>query len=137
MLWYSGVLLCALALFSIEIYSRLQTELLKDVDQRLVAEARGVKAVFEIEGITEATLAEEMGEFVKEVPQGELLQLATDSGVLLWPQATPPVFPVPLMSTAGEETVDSGRFRIYVTSFESKDRTYQVLSGESLDDIRR
>ena len=74
--------------FSVEIYSRLQNELLKDVDQRLVAEARGVKAVFEIEGITEATLAEEMGEFVKEVPQGELLQLATDAGTLLWPQGT-------------------------------------------------
>ncbi len=137
MLWYSGVLLCALAFFSVEIYSRLQTELLKDVDQRLVAEARGVKAVFEIEGITEGTLAEEMGEFVKEVPQGELLQLATDSGMLLWPQATPPVFPASLMSAAGERTVDSGRFRISVSTFESKSRAYEVLAGESLDDIRR
>jgi two-component system, OmpR family, heavy metal sensor histidine kinase CusS len=137
MLWYSGVLLCALVFFSVEIYSRLQMELLKDVDQRLAAEARGVKAVFEIEGVTEATLAEEMGEFVKEVPQGELLQLATDSGMLLWPQATPPVFPATLMSTNGERTVDSGRFRIYVTTFEWKSRTYEVLAGESLDDIRR
>ncbi len=137
MLWYSGVLLCALAFFSVEIYSRLQTELLKDVDQELVAEARGVKAVFEIEGITEATLAEEMGEFVKEVPQGELLQLATDSGVLLWPQATPPVFPVSLMSATGERTVESGLFGFYVTTFESKNRTYVILAGESLDDIRR
>src|ERR1700722_9662431 len=136
MLWYSGVLLCALAFFSVVIYSRLEKELLRDVDRRLHAETHGVTEVFEIEGITEATLAEEMGEFAEEVPQGRLLQLATDSGTLLWPQRKPPVFPISLMSTAGERTVDSGRFRIYVTTFESKDRRYIVLAGESLENIQ-
>src|SRR5579862_636836 len=138
MLWYSGVLLCALAVFSLEIYSRLQTELLRDVDQRLAAEARGVKAVFDIEGISEATLAEEMGEFAKEVPHGELLQVSTASGVLLWPQATPPVFPASLMTASGFRTVGVGPFRIYVTTFESKldpGKTYVVLAGESLNDV--
>jgi two-component system heavy metal sensor histidine kinase CusS len=136
MLWYSGVLLCALAFFSLEIYSRLQTELLRDVDRRLHAEAHGVTEVFEIEGITDASLAEEMGEFAEEVPQGRLLQLTADSGALLWPQRKPPVFPVSLMSTLGEQTVDSGRFRVFVTKFESRGRTYTVLAGESLDNIR-
>jgi two-component system heavy metal sensor histidine kinase CusS len=135
-LWYSSVLLCALAFFSLEIYSRLQKELLTDVDRRLHAEAHGVTEVFEIEGITDATLAEEMGEFAEEVPQGRLLQLASDAGMLLWPQLKPPVFPVALMSTTGEQTVDAGRYRIYVTTFESKGRRYTVLAGESLENIR-
>ncbi len=136
MLWYSGALLCALAFFSVEIYSRLQTELLRDTDRRLHAEAHGVTEVFEIEGITDATLAEEMGEFAEEVPQGRLLQLTDDAGTLLWPQRKPPVFPVAVMSTLGEQTVDSGRFRIYVTTFESRGRRYTVLAGESLENIR-
>jgi two-component system heavy metal sensor histidine kinase CusS len=136
MLWYSAVLLCALASFSLEIYSRLQRELLSDVDRRLHAETHGVTEVFEIEGITDATLAEEMGEFAEEVPQGRLLQLATESGKLLWPQGKPPVFPVLLMSTVGERTVDSGRFRIYVTTLQSKGTKYLVLAGESLENNR-
>jgi two-component system heavy metal sensor histidine kinase CusS len=137
MLWYSGVLLFALALFGAETYSHLQRDLLRDLESRLLAKAQGVKAVFEIEDVTDASLAEEMGEFAKEVPQGELLQVASGSGKLLWPRDGQAHFPVSLMSTPGERTVDSGRFRILILGFESKGRKYTVLAAESLEEIWR
>ena len=132
MLWYSGVLLLALALSGVAIYSFLRQDLMRDLDQRLMEKARGVEKVLELEGVGDLALGEELDEFAKEVGHGDLLALMTESG-----EALLPVNGKPFVSTraAGLNTV--GPNRVYVANFQLSGTRFTVAAGEPLNEIDR
>ena len=130
MLWSTGVLLLALLLFGFEVYSFLGRDLLADIDRRLYSKANGVKTVLELEDVSGGPpLRLELSEFAKEIPEGNLLQLMTESGELLWPEK--PAFDDPSSFQLGLQT--QGSRRILLMPFEHKGRRYLVLAGASLD----
>ncbi len=130
MLWSSGVLLLALAIFSIVVYSYLQRDMLRDVDRGLYAKANGVRTLLELENVTGPRLVEELSEFASEIPEGNLLQLSTAAGEMVWPSQ--PVFRRSF--AAGLQTADSQR--VLRMTFEYRGRPYEVTAAASLDQIR-
>jgi two-component system heavy metal sensor histidine kinase CusS len=132
MFWSSGVLFLALLLFGFEVYSSLRSDLLAEVDGRLYAKADGVKTLLELENVSGPELDEELTELAREIPEGQLLQLSTSSGEVVWPN--PPAFPSAAfhlgLQTAGSE-------RILRMPFEYRGCHYEVLAGASLQDIGR
>jgi heavy metal sensor kinase len=130
MMWSTGVLLLALLLFSFVVYSFLRRDLLADIDRRLYSKANGVKTVLELEDVSGGPpLQLELSEFAKEIPEGNLLQLSTEFGELLWPEK--PAFGDPSAFQLGLQT--QGSRRILLMPFEHKGRRYRVLAGASLD----
>ncbi|MBV8841389.1 MAG: HAMP domain-containing protein [Bryobacterales bacterium] len=132
MLWSTGALLLSLLIFGFEVYSVLQNDLLRDVDRRLYAKANGVKTVLELENVSGPALDLELSEFSKEIPEGNLLQLSTDSGELIWPRQSPFVGTDISMGLS-----TSGTRRILLMPFDYEGRRYQVVAGASLDDVNR
>jgi len=131
MLWSTGILLLSLLLFGFEVYSFLRKDLLAGVDRRLYAKADGVKTVLELENVSGPPLELELSEFAKEIPEGNLLQLSTESGEQLWPRQ--PAFPATGEYQLGLQTIGSRRFLLM--PFEYQGRRYQVLAGASLADV--
>ncbi|HEY7334914.1 MAG TPA: ATP-binding protein [Bryobacteraceae bacterium] len=130
MLWSTGVLLLALLVFSFEVYSFLRKDLLADIDRRLYSKANGVKTVLVLERVSGGPpLQLELSEFAKEIPEGNLLQLSTESGELLWPEK--PAFANPAAYQLGLQT--EGSRRVLLMPFEYQGRRYRVLAGASLD----
>jgi heavy metal sensor kinase len=131
MLWSTGVLLFSLVLFGFEVYSVLRKDLMEEVDRKLYAKANGVKTVLELEKVSGPDLNLELTEFAKEIPEGDLLQLSTSSGQLLWPQQPP-------FRDAGEVRLGlgtSGSQRILLMPFDYAGHTYRVMAGASLNDV--
>lgn len=132
MLWYSGVLLLALAVFSLSIYSFLQNDLLKELDQRLADQTKGVTTLLDHEDFDD--LPEELGEFAGTLPPGRLLEVSLDSSALLVPRGGASRLPASLLAAPG--TTNSGSFRVRVTLIQAQGHEFTVLSAESLEDIR-
>jgi heavy metal sensor kinase len=133
MLWSTGVLMLALLLFGVAVYSVLRKDLMEDVDRRLYAKANGVKTVLQLENVGGPALVLELSEFAKEIPEGNLLQLSTDSGQLLWPEQ--PAFRDADGLPLGLKT--SGSQRILLMPFDFEGRGYRVAAGASLNDVNR
>src|SRR5262249_38292527 len=70
MLWSTSVLLLALLLLSVVVYSYLRSDLLAEVDGRLYAKANGVRTVMDVENVSGPELALELDEFAAEIPEG-------------------------------------------------------------------
>jgi heavy metal sensor kinase len=132
MLWYSGVLLLALAIFSLSIYSLLQRDLLKELDQRLTDQTEGVKTLLDHEEFDD--LHEELGEFAGTLPAGRLVEVVVDSDKLLVPEQGKQQVPSGLLTSRGAR--DSGRFRVLVTAIPAQGHQFVVLSAESQDEMR-
>jgi heavy metal sensor kinase len=131
MLWYSGVLLLALVVFSAAIYSFLERDLLKALDQRLTDQTLGVETLLDSEPFTD--LPEELGEFAGTLPPGRILEVALASGEVLVPRAGAPRLPAALQSSGRTE---SSGFRAYTSVTEAHGHRFIVVSAESLDDVR-
>jgi heavy metal sensor kinase len=131
MLWSSGVLLLTLVFFGFEVYSFLRKDLLADVDRRLYAKANGVKTVLELEKVSGPALDLELSEFAKEIPEGNLIQLLSESGERLW--GAEAAFPNQAEIRQGIQTF--GSHRVLLMPFEYQGRRYQVLAGASLADV--
>ncbi len=139
-LWYSAVLLLGLALFGAGIWLALEQKLVAGVDTRLAQKARAVQTVLELEQVTtdRAQAQMELSEFAKEVPDGQLIQIADAGGGFLVPAAGAPFFPAQWMSeAAGARTVEQGgrHYRVFVTKFDHAGQTYRALLGTPLDDV--
>ena len=86
-LWYSGVLLLGLALFSASTWFMLERRLMQGVDARLAQRAQGVRTLLEGEAAEENNdpnrLREELGEFARSTPEGGLLQVRENEASML------------------------------------------------------
>jgi two-component system heavy metal sensor histidine kinase CusS len=131
MLWSSSVLLLSLVLFGFEVYSFLRKDLLADVDRRLYAKANGVKTVLELEKVSGPALDLELSEFAKEIPEGNLMQLLSESGERLWGMESA----LPDLSEIREGLQTFSAQRVLLMPFEFQGRRYQVLVGASLADV--
>jgi len=139
-LWYSGVLLLGLTLFGAGIWFALGQKLLAGVDERMAQKATAIKTVLEVEKVTtdrdQARL--ELSEFAKEVPDGQLIQVADGSHTILVPAETPPFFPVSWMNgEPGTRTIrhQAHSYRVLVTSFDHAGQRYSVLLATPLDEV--
>jgi heavy metal sensor kinase len=138
-LWYSTVLLAGLTLFGTGLWVALKHRLMAQVDARLEQRVDGLRTALTIEGAQAGRdqLVEELSEFVREIPEGDLIQVRDAKGSLLPPSAVQspfqlqPVGAGPVFVTAGW----NGRtFRILTTGFRYAGNNYQVLAASSVED---
>src|ERR1041385_6066912 len=82
-IWYSAVLLVALALFGFLTWIALDHWLMRGVDERLAQKVQGMRTVLEVEGVTDRhVLQQELSEFAEEGPDGRLIQIRDSRGLL-------------------------------------------------------
>ncbi|HEX5432473.1 MAG TPA: ATP-binding protein [Bryobacteraceae bacterium] len=137
-LWYSAVLLAGLALFGLTTWFVFQARLMAGVDQRLEQTLQGLQTVFTIEGADQsADLGEELEEYVREVPDGGLIQLTDSSGRQILPAGKPEDFPASLLSAPGFQTIGRNRvkYRALARQFEYGGERYSALAAAPLTEV--
>lgn len=138
-IWYSAVLLVALALFGFLTWIALDHWLMRGVDERLAQKVQGMRTVLEVEGVTDRhVLQQELSEFAEEVPDGRLIQIRDSRGLLV-PGANEPFFPASLMAVQTEYRTMSWRgraFRVFTKPIEYQGETYATLVATPLEDVR-
>ena len=81
-LWYAAALLVGLGLFALAMWVSLQERLISGVDARLAQRIKGLETALgaEAEIRDRAQLEQELAEFVREIPDGSLVQLRRHRG---------------------------------------------------------
>jgi heavy metal sensor kinase len=109
------------------------------VDARLTQRLQGLETALgaEAEIRDRAQLQQELGEFLREVPDGSLVQLREASGALLLPSPKQPVLPP---AASGQtmpytERVDGRQFRVAGARLESAGSVYDAQVAVSLAEI--
>ena len=136
-LWYSLVLLAALALFSGGLWLAVERSLLASTGETLVERAQGVVTVMSAAPDPNAPqeLEEELNEYALATPEGNLIQVRDPRGRLLvagrgvalrWPDAAGE-------QAFGVENIGGKRYRTLAKSAQVRGEPYQVLVATSLD----
>ena len=83
--WYAAVLLLGLALFAIAMWFALYSRLVESVDARLALRIQGLHTALGAESDIKdrGHLEQELSEFIREVPDGSLVQLRDSAGSVL------------------------------------------------------
>jgi heavy metal sensor kinase len=134
-IWYSAVLLLGLLLFAGGLWFVVGQRLTAAVDARLAERAEGLRTVIEIESPlrNRRQLREELSEFTREVPEGNLIALRDSSGPLISPSS-----PLPARARSGDPVywtiVDRGRsMRVLSLRIRHDGVDYDAVIGSSLD----
>ena len=139
-LWYSAVLAVGLAVFGGGMWFALQHRLLTDLDTRLAERVEGLQTVLELESKLRAPvdLRDEVLEFAREVPEGELMSLRVAGGEILLPRQGQHFFDR-MAIPAGLSTIrhDGTPYRILSTDFQLGSRKYEVAVAGSQRDVDR
>lgn len=93
--WYAAALLAGLGIFALGMWVSLQERLVAGVDARLAQRLQGLQTALgaEAEIRDRGQLQQELGEFVRDIPDGSLVQLRDSSGALVLPSPRQPVLP--------------------------------------------
>jgi heavy metal sensor kinase len=137
--WYAAALLLGLGIFAIGMWVSLQERLIAGVDARLAQRIQGLETALgaEAEIRDRAQLQQELDEFVREIPDGSLVQLREASGVLLLPSSKEPALPP---ATAGQtapytERINGRLLRVAAARLHSAGSVYDAQVAVSLDEI--
>lgn len=134
------MLLAGLVLFGLATWFVFQARLMAGVDERLTQTLQGLETVFTIEGAdSSADIEEELAEYVREVPDGGLIQLANSSNRLILPAGRPAAFQLSLMSQPGLETLkrNGTSYRVLARQFAYAGSDYSALAATPLTDVYR
>jgi heavy metal sensor kinase len=137
--WYAAALLLGLGIFALGMWVSLQERLIAGVDARLTQRIQGLKTALGGEAAIRdrAQLQQELGEYVREVPDGSLVQLRDASGIL--PPASPkqPVLPPPAAGQTAPYTarIHGRQWRVATARLESAGSVYEAQVAVSLDEI--
>jgi heavy metal sensor kinase len=137
--WYAAALLIGLGIFALGMWVSLQERLIAGVDTRLAQRIQGLETALgaEAEIRDRAQLQQELGEFVREIPDGSLVQLRETSGLLLLPSPKQPVLPpVAAGQTAPyTERINDRQLRVATARLQSAGSSYDVQVAVSLNEI--
>ena len=134
-IWYSLVLLTALALFGLGIWVAARQSLMGAVDKSLVERAKGVKTVIsnELDPVHPQQLEEELTEYAQATPDGNLMVLQDSKGqqilsstVVAFPRAesAQPVFET--------QQIQGTLYRTYVVTSKIKGEPFRILVATPL-----
>ncbi len=134
--WYATALLAGLALFGAGMWIALEQRLVAGVDLRLAQRIQGLQTALgpDAEIKTRAQLQQELSEFVREVPDGSLVQLRDSAGTAMLPVPDQAVFP---SLHEGRYTIDirKRRFRVASGPLTAAGERYTALVALSLDEV--
>ncbi len=134
--WYAAALLAGLALFGSAMWIALEQRLIAGVDLRLAQRVEGLRSALGPDaGIKDRTqLQQELSEFVREIPDGGLVQLRDSSGTVLLPLSAQPVFPSP-PHPRDTVTLRDRRFRVTSAPLPCVGETFTAQVAVSLDEV--
>jgi heavy metal sensor kinase len=136
--WYAAALLLGLGIFALGMWVELQERLIAGVDARLSQRMKGLETALgaEAEIRDRAQLQRELAEFVREIPDGSLVQLRDGAGAVLLPTPYQQVLRPPAGGTA-PYTEDAGgrKLRIATARLQSAGSAYEAQIAVSLDEI--
>src|SRR5260370_1744250 len=134
--WSATALRAGLATFGAGMWIALEQRLVAGVDLRLAQRIQGLQTALgpDAEIKTRAQLQQELSEFVREVPDGSLVQLRDSAGTAMLPVPDQAVFP---SLHEGRYTIDirKRRFRVASGPLTSAGETYTALVALSLDEV--
>ncbi len=134
--WYAAALLAGLALFGAGMWVALEQRLVAGIDLRLAQRIAGLQTALgpDAEIKNRAQLRQELSEFVREVPDGSLVQLRDFAGAPILPLPGQPVFPSFRPGRSAVE-IQGRRFRVASGSLTVAGETYTALVALSLDEV--
>jgi heavy metal sensor kinase len=136
--WYAAALLLGLGIFALGMWVSLQERLIAGVDARLTQRIQGLETALgaEAEIRDRAQLQQELAEFVREVPDGSLVQLRDPAGTVLLPTPKQFALRAPGGRTAPyTENIDGRQLRVATARLQSAGSLYDVQVAISLDEI--
>ncbi|MCU1238763.1 MAG: putative Heavy metal sensor signal transduction histidine kinase [Candidatus Solibacter sp.] len=121
--WYAAALLLGLALFAFGMWIALHERVLAGVDARLALRIRGLQTALgaEAEISDRAQLDKELGEFVREVPDGSVIQVRGAAG-------PPPA------SAPHTQLIDGRSYRVAATRLETAGSSFDAEVAMPLED---
>lgn len=137
-LWYAAALLAGLGIFALAMWVSLQERLVSGVDARLAQRIQGLETALgaEAEIRDRAQLQQELAEFVREIPDGSLVQLRSTAGDVLLPTPNQQILRPSLGGTAPYTEITGGRkLRIATARLQSAGSVYDAQVAVSLDEI--
>ena len=137
-LWYAAALLAGLGIFALAMWVSLQERLVSGVDARLAQRIQGLETALgaEAEIRDRAQLQRELAEFVREIPDGSLVQLRSTAGDVLLPTPNQQILRPSLGGTAPYTEITGGRkLRIATARLQSAGSVYDAQVAVSLDEI--
>ncbi len=138
-LWYAAALLMGLAVFASAMWISLQERLIAGVDARLAQRIQGLETALgaDAEIRDRAQLQQELGEFVREVPDGSVVQLRDSAGGLLVASPKQPELPRHALGQPSPHTERIGgrQLRVATGRLTSAGSEYEAQVAVSLDEI--
>ena len=136
--WYAAALLLGLGIFALGMWVALQERLIAGVDGRLRQRIQGLETALgaEAEIRDRAQLQQELAEFVREIPDGSLVQLRDAAGaVLLASSKQKALPPIGGRSAPYTENIDGRQLRVATSRLQSAGSVYDAQVAVSLDEI--
>jgi two-component system heavy metal sensor histidine kinase CusS len=136
--WYAAALLLGLGIFALGMWVSLQERLIAGVDGRLRQRIQGLETALgaEAEIRDRAQLQQELAEFVREIPDGSLVQLRDAAGaVLLASSKQKALPPIGGRSAPYTENIDGRQLRVATSRMQSAGSVYDAQVAVSLDEI--
>ena len=136
--WYAAALLLGLGIFALGMWVQLRERLIAGVDARLTQRIRGLETALgaPAEIRDRAQLQEELAEFVREIPDGSLVQLRDAAGAVLRPTPNQDVLRPPAGRRAPyTERIDGRQLRVATARLQSAGSVYDAQVAVSLDEI--
>ena len=136
--WYAAALLLGLGIFALGMWVALQERLIAGVDGRLRQRIQGLETALgaEAEIRDRAQLQQELAEFVREIPDGSLVQLRDAAGaVLLASSKQKALPPIGGRSAPYTENIDGRQLRVATSRMQSAGSVYDAQVAVSLDEI--
>ena len=136
--WYAAALLLGLGIFALGMWVQLRERLIAGVDARLTQRIQGLETALgaQAEIRDRAQLQEELAEFVRETPDGSLVQLRDAAGAVLLPTPNQHVLRPPAGRRAPyTERIDGRQLRVATARLQSAGSVYDAQVAVSLDEI--
>lgn len=137
--WYAAALLLGLGFFALGMWVSLQEHLIAGVDARLTQRLQGLQTAVgaEAEIRDRAQLEQELAEFIREIPDGSLVQLREPAGSVLLPSPKQPVLPPPAAGQTSPYTIriDGRQLRVATARLRSAGAIYEAQVAVPLDEV--
>lgn len=136
--WYAAALLIGLGIFAAGMWVELEERLISGVDARLAQRIRGLETALGAEADIRdrVQLQQELAEFVRDVPDGSLVQLRDAAGAVILPTQSQHVLSLPAGRTAPYTQSIAGRqLRVATARVESAGAFYEAQVAVSLGEI--
>jgi heavy metal sensor kinase len=139
-IWYSTVLFLGLALFGAVMWWALEHRLVSDLDTRLQQRVDGLRTVLMTEGESAKPdqIEEELTEYAREVPAGNLMQMRGPDDTILLPSPARRLFTENAPEGTARytnRTIDGRPYRVLASRIEVYGRQYDVHVAGPLNEV--